>query len=183
MYVCASESSPLQLVYALISWHIPLLRFCFNALCAVLSPIFLYLSPISSHMCFQATQGSQSAFHKDNSAQLNRWGINVLSVITIGLDTPRDRKDYSYYLEFSTKNLQYSWGLGACTMHLRHSSCDYFLHEFKPPSLIGENTSVECLSEANNLTGRAVIWLSVQLDATLTSLFAVMWCFFFNHTQ
>lgn len=73
------------------------------ALCCF--PVFLFLSPISSHVCFQATQGSQTAFHKDNIALLNRWSVHVLSVISIGLDTPRDRGDFLEHLEFFNKHI------------------------------------------------------------------------------
>lgn len=44
--------------------------------------------------------GSQSAFHKDNIAELNRWGVNVLSVISICVDQ-WDRKRFFKRLKFS----------------------------------------------------------------------------------
>lgn len=53
--------------------------------CSAHCVVFHLLVSVSYLIRFQAMQGSQSAFHKDNIAELNRWGINVLSVISIAL--------------------------------------------------------------------------------------------------
>lgn len=91
-----------SLFCALISWHIPLLFYFASMLHACCFPISLFLSPILSHMCFQASRGSQTAFHKDNVALLSRWSLHVLPVINVSLDTPRDRGDFTEHLDFST---------------------------------------------------------------------------------
>lgn len=103
VYVCASDPSFLFNLSGL--WFLDTFPHFFFAsmLCGLCCfPVFLFLSPILSHVCFQATQGSQTAFHKDNIALLNRWNVHVLTVISIGLDTPRDREDFSEHLKFST---------------------------------------------------------------------------------
>lgn len=131
VYVCASDPSFLFNLSGL--WFLDTFphRFFASMRCALCCfPVFLFLSPISSHVCFQATRGSHTAFHKDNIALLNRWSVHVLSVISIGLDTPRDRGDFSEHLEFFNKHIFKELLLlfGAFVHCMFEKFCFFFLH-------------------------------------------------------